>query len=98
LRAFILGLAYIHKEREESVRILGKWMRLTDREALEEIYDHLLKILLKKPYGTAQGIQVILDDISRRNPKARELKAQNLIDVHYLRELDQSGFIDKAFQ
>jgi NitT/TauT family transport system substrate-binding protein len=98
LRAFVSGLAFIHKDREESLRILSKWMRLTDREALEETYDHLLKILLKKPYGTAQGIQVILDDIGRRNPKAREFKPQNLLDVQYLRELDQTGFIDKAFQ
>lgn len=98
LRGFVSGLAFIRKDREESLRVLGRWMRLTDREALEETYEHLLKILLKKPYGTAQGMQVILDDISRRNPKAKEFKPQNLVDMHYLQELDQTGFIDKAFR
>jgi len=97
LRGFVEGMAFIRKNKEESLAVLSKWMRLNDRESLEETYDFLLKILPKKPYATDDGIQANLDAISSRNPKAKKFKPQDFTDMQYLREIDQSGFIDKVF-
>src|SRR4029077_16283110 len=57
LKAFIEGNAYIRKNKEESLAVLSHWMRLNDREALDETYDYLLKILPKKPYASDKGMQ-----------------------------------------
>lgn len=98
LKAFIEANAFIHKNKEESLVVLSRWMRLNDREALDETYDYLLKILPKKPYGSDKGLQAVLDAIATRNPNAKKFKPQDFSDMQYLREIDQSGFIDKAFK
>lgn len=77
--------------------VLGHWMRLNDREALEETYDYLLKVLPKKPYSSDKGLQAVLDAIATRNPNARKFRPQDFTDMQYMREIDQSGFIDKVF-
>ncbi len=98
LKGFIEGMAFIRKNKEESLGVLSKWMRLQDRESLEETYDFLLRILPRKPYGTDEGIQAVLDAIGVRNPKAKKFKPQDFIDISYLQELERSGFIDRIYQ
>ncbi|MBI4525621.1 MAG: ABC transporter substrate-binding protein [Deltaproteobacteria bacterium] len=98
LKGFIEGNAYIHKNKEESLAVLAHWMRLKDREALEETYTYLLKTLPKKPYASDKGMQAVLDAIAIRNPSAKKFKPQDFTEMQYMREIDQSGFIDKLFQ
>jgi NitT/TauT family transport system substrate-binding protein len=98
LRAFVESIAYIHKNKEESLATMGHWMRLSDREALNETYDYLLKILPKKPYPTDKGIQAVLDALAVRSAAAKKFKPQDFYDISYLRELDQSGFLDQVFK
>lgn len=98
LKAYIEGNAYIRKNKEDSLAILSHWMRLQDREALEETYGYLLKVLPEKPYSSDKGLQAVLDAIAIRYPNAKKFKPQDFTDMQYLREIDQSGFIDKAFR
>lgn len=98
LRGFIEAIAYIHKNKEESLATLKQWMRLEDREALEETYSYLLKILPRKPYGSDKGMQAVLDAIAVRDPIAKKFKPQDFFEMRYLKELDQTGFLDKVFQ
>jgi NitT/TauT family transport system substrate-binding protein len=98
LRGFVEAIAYIHKNKEASLATLARWMRLNDREALDETYTYLLKILPKKPYASDQGIQANLDAIAIRSPVAKKFKPQDFYDMSYLRELDASGFLDRVFQ
>jgi hypothetical protein len=73
-------------------------MRLDDREALEETYDYLLKILPKKPYASDKGIQAVIDALAIRNPAAKKWKPQDFYDMSYLKELDKSGFLDRVYR
>ena len=98
LRAFVESIAYIHKNKEESLATLQHWMRLNDREALDETYDYLLKILPKKPYASDKGIQANIDAIGMSNPAAKKWKPQDFYDMSYLGELDKNGFLDRIFQ
>jgi NitT/TauT family transport system substrate-binding protein len=98
LRGFVEGIAYIYKNKEESLATLKQWMRLDDREALDETYDYLLRILPKKPYASDKGFQAVLDAIAIRDPIAKKYKPQDFIEARYLKELDQSGFLDRVFK
>ena len=98
LRGFVEGIAYIFKNKEESLVTLKQWMRLDDREALDETYDYLLRILPKKPYASDKGFQAVLDALAIRDPIAKKYKPQDFIEARYLKELDQSGFLDRVFK
>src|ERR1044071_1103051 len=41
LRGFVEGIAYIHKNKEDSLATLKHWMRLDDREALDNTTDYI---------------------------------------------------------
>jgi hypothetical protein len=77
---------------------MGKWMRLDDKEALNESYEYVLKIVPKKPYATDKGIQAVLDALALRNPTAKKFKPQDFYDMSYLQDLDKSGFLDAVFR
>ncbi len=98
LKAYIEGNAYIRKNKDDSLAVLSHWMRLQDREALEETYSYLLKVLPEKPYSSDKGLQAVLDAIAVKYPNARKFKPRDFTDMRYLREIDQSGFIDRAFR
>jgi ABC-type nitrate/sulfonate/bicarbonate transport system substrate-binding protein len=98
LRGFVESIAYIHKNKEESMATMAKWMRLDDKQALNESYDYVLRIVPKKPYATDKGIQAVLDALALRNPGAKKFKPQDFYDMSYLQELDKSGFLDAVFR
>jgi ABC-type nitrate/sulfonate/bicarbonate transport system substrate-binding protein len=98
LRGFVESIAYIHKNKEESTATMAKWMRLDDKEALNESYEYVLKIVPKKPYATDKGIQAVLDALALRNPAAKKFKPKDFYDMSYLQELDKSGFLDAVFR
>jgi len=50
------------------------------------------------PYPTMKGIQLVLDEIGSRNPKAREIAPDSLVDLSYLKEIDNSGFIKALYE
>ena len=72
--------------------------RISEADALEETYQHYaVKVMPRVPYPTIKGIQMVLDEIGTRTPKAKSLSPASFIDVSYLKELEQGGFIKKLY-
>lgn len=98
LRAYVEGLHRFKTDKSFAVKVIGKYSRITDQEALEETYQHYaVKVMPRVPYPTIKGIQMVLDEIGSRTPKAKTLAPESFIDVTYLKELEQSGFIKKLY-
>jgi NitT/TauT family transport system substrate-binding protein len=98
LRAYVEALHRFKTDKNFATKVIGKYSRITDQEALEETYQHYaVKVMPRVPYPTIKGIQLVLDEIGLRTPKAKSLAPENFIDVSYLKELDQSGFIKKLY-
>ena len=98
LRAYVEGLHRLKTDKAFSMKVIGKYSRISEADALEETYQHYaLKVMPRMPYPTTKGIQMVLDEISSRNPKAKGLQAGSLIDVANLKELEQSGFIKRLY-
>jgi hypothetical protein len=86
--------------REGGIRVLAKYMGgLKDREILEQTYDRAVakNILPRKQYPTLDGIKMILDSLAEKEPKAKTAKPQDFTEVRFIKELDDSGFIDKLY-
>jgi len=99
LKAYVEGLARYKNDKEFSLKVLAKYSRVAEREMLEETYRHYaLNVMPRIPYLTIKGIQLVLDEIGARSPKAREILPASLIDVSFLKELDSSGFINKLYE
>ncbi|MBI4487728.1 MAG: ABC transporter substrate-binding protein [Deltaproteobacteria bacterium] len=98
LKGFVEGIAYIHKNKEGSLRILSKWTRNQDREALEETYNFFLNIYPKKPYSTDETMQALLEVMGERNSEVKKFKPSDFNDMQFLREIDKTGSIDRLYR
>lgn len=98
LRAYVEGLHRFKSDKNLALKVIGKYSRITDAEALEETYQHYaVKVMPRVPYPTTRGIQMVLDEIATRVPKAKNLSPEHFIDVSYLKELERSGFVKKLY-
>lgn len=98
LRAYVEGLHRFKNDKAFAAKVIGKYSRMTEPDALEETYQHYaVKVMPRVPYPTIKGIQMVLDEIAARTPKAKSLAPESFIDIGYLRELEQSGFVKKLY-
>jgi ABC-type nitrate/sulfonate/bicarbonate transport system substrate-binding protein len=98
LKGFLHAIAYMKKNKKESVETLRRWMRLSDQSALDETYRIFVEMIPPKPYGTEEGWRNLVDILGATNPRAKQLQAKDMFDYSHLREIDQSGFIDALYR
>ena len=44
-----------------------------------------------------EGVQAILEEVAKTDPRAKAIKSQDLIDRRYLDDLARSGYFDKLW-
>ena len=99
MRAFVEGIHYYKTRRKESMDIIARYMRTDDMEAVGATYDYFaLKIVPKKPYPSLKGIKALLDLAAKERPEAARVSPERMVNATLLKELDDSGFIDRLYQ
>ncbi|MBI4525970.1 MAG: ABC transporter substrate-binding protein [Deltaproteobacteria bacterium] len=99
LKALIEGLAFVFSPARKSVviRTLMDRLRIGDATAAEMGYQSLLKDLDTRLYPSIQGLQNLQRFIQNYNPRVAEVNIVELIDPSILRNLEESGFVEKTF-
>jgi len=87
--------------RELGLKVLTKFLgRQKDRDLIEKSYDVSMgeEVYPRKQYPTLAGINTVLEAIAKDNPKAKEAKPEDFVDPRFVRELDESGYIDSLYK
>jgi ABC-type nitrate/sulfonate/bicarbonate transport system substrate-binding protein len=93
------AIHFYKTEKEPTIKILGKYLKTDDREALEETYREIaIKVLPEKPYPTLPGIQTILEELGTKNPKAKTSRAEEFVDSSFVKKLDDEGFYSRLYK
>jgi len=99
IRAYIEGIHYAKTHRKETLEILAKYLRVDDKDVLEETYETIIATLVpEKPYPTLKGIQTILRELGAKDAAARSARPEQFVDLSIMKELDSSGFIDRVYK
>jgi NitT/TauT family transport system substrate-binding protein len=99
MKAYVEAIHFYKTNRAESIAILGKYLKTTDPELLTEVYQNLgLTLTPRKPYPTLRGIEVMLRELSAKDPKAKAARPDDFVDLTFIKELDSSGFIDRLYK
>jgi NitT/TauT family transport system substrate-binding protein len=95
-KAMIEGV-YVYKSNKEfAMKVLAKYMKLQDREVLEENfreYDFPLK-----PYPTKEYFELPIQEVGKKDPKVLKENPEHFADLSLVKELDGGGFFDKLSQ
>ena len=101
VRSHVEAVARMWNDKEASIKALARFMGSNiDRETLEKTRADVMHESLypKKQYPSVEGIKTVIDEIAERDPRAKNVKPEQFIDATFIRELDQSGFIDGLYK
>ena len=98
LQAYAEGLHGFITDRDFSIRVMKKYLRIDDKDVLDDAYTFYSEKLEKIPYPTLKGIKFIIDEIADRNPQARKATPESFVDLSVLQELEQSGFFTRLWK
>lgn len=95
-KAMIEGIHLYKSNKEFAMKVLAKYMKVQDREVLEENfreYDFPLK-----PYPAKEYFDLPLQEVGKKNPSVLKENPERFADSSLVKELEDSGFIDKLTQ
>ncbi len=101
VKAQVEAVHRIWTDKEAGIRALARYMgRGVEREILEKSWQGLLteSLLPKKQYPSLEGLKTVLEEVSERDPRAKTAKPEQFAELSFIRELDQSGYIDGLYK
>jgi NitT/TauT family transport system substrate-binding protein len=98
MRAMAEAAKILHTDREFTYRVLGKQLRLTDRKILDSSYNLEIKALEPKLSIKTEAFGDILEEVAKVDGRAKQVKAEDLIDRRFLDDLEKSGFMNRVWE
>ena len=97
LKGWVEGIKAYKTDKELSLRVLAKYLKLNDRDVLEKSYEIYRPVYKKVPYGDKRAVTFALEQMSSDIPNSVKLNAADFIDNTIIAELEKSGFIDHLY-
>lgn len=99
VRAYCDSIHYGKTQKKFAVGVLSKYLKNDDVPFLEGVYDlYLGKYVPRIPHPSAEAMKVALDQIAEKDPRARNVRAEQFIDSSFMQELDKDGFIQQLWR
>ena len=95
VKSAVEAIAMLKNDKEATFRTLGKWYQLKDPKLLEHFYLEVEK-MPRKPYPPYQGIKRVMEVYDSH--EMRKYTSEHFYDDSFVRELDESGYIDSLYQ
>jgi len=95
LRAYIAAIKIANEDAETSKHALARYLVTNDSAILDEAYQTFRGIFPKVPYVTEDYIKSVL--AVSDNPKAAGANPKEFFDNRFLKELEDSGFVQELY-
>lgn len=99
-RATVEGTAFLHKpaNKEAVIRTLGRNLRLQG-DRVEKAYQQLIAAMPRRPCPSREGIVAMLRLMAQHglNPKASQIKPEEIADMSYCKRFEDSGFFKSLY-
>ena len=98
LMALVESLAYTLSPANKSVvaKTMMRRFHIDDAAIAEEGYQDLLTSIERKPLPSLEALRNIRRLMAVQNPKAANVKVEDLIDARLIRKLDENGYMDRV--
>jgi NitT/TauT family transport system substrate-binding protein len=91
MRAYSTAMSIFHTQREATVKVMSKYLKGLDPAILQKSYEAFRAWMPEIPYLNLAGMETAVH-LTPLGGKEKEIKASDLIDESFVRELDQQGF------
>jgi ABC-type nitrate/sulfonate/bicarbonate transport system substrate-binding protein len=102
IKAHVEAIHLMKTDRETGVKVLMKFLKANDadRELVQKSYDVSMgeEVYPRKQYPSLAGLKTVLDSMAKEEPASKDAKPEDFVDSRFIKELDQSGFIDGLYK
>jgi NitT/TauT family transport system substrate-binding protein len=101
VKAYVEGIAFFKRNRNEAIEVLKKKMRTTPGQLKYLERSHALYssgYFENAPYPSLQGVRTVLEFLAKDNPRAANADPKAFIDGSLVKELDDNGFIASLYR
>ena len=95
VKSIVEAIALMKKDKSTANRAMAKWFNITDSEIQGIVYQVAAE-MPRKPYPAVDGIKKTMEIYDSH--EMRQHKAEDFYDDTFVRDLDQSGFIDGLYK
>ena len=92
-KAMIEGVHRYKADKEFSLKVLAKYMKVQDREILEENFREY--DFPTRPYPAREYFELPIQEVAKKDPKILKENPERYSDMSLVKEIEASGFIDK---
>ncbi len=98
MKAFVEGVHFFKTQREASLKSLDAFIRIGESGLMEETYQHYRELFARVPYADIRGPQNVLNEIAKKEPKAKSSKPEAFVENRFLKELEASGIVQRLYR
>jgi NitT/TauT family transport system substrate-binding protein len=95
-KAMIEGVHLYKANKEFSLKVLAKYMKLQDREVLEENFREY--DFPTRPYPAKEYFELPMQEVGKKDPRVLKENPEHYADMSLVKEIEDSGFIEKMHQ
>jgi NitT/TauT family transport system substrate-binding protein len=97
LKSWVEGIKSFKTDEDLTLRVIGKYLKITDRNLLKKSWEIYQPAYKKIPYGDERAVKFALAQMAKEMPEAAQRKAEDFIDNSLLAELEKSGVIEQMY-
>ena len=94
-RSYAEAVHLFKTNRSIAMKALQKYTRVTDQEILDETHKEYRDYIESVPYVSRKGVEAILAELALSDPKARQAKPEDFVDMRFVAEMERDGFFRK---
>lgn len=97
VRAYTEAIAIYKNNREVAMKVTSKYTGIKDPAILSSTVNFYAPKLARVPYPTVGGMRFVLEQIATRDPRAKNVNPESFMDVRFVKQLEDSGFIQSLY-
>jgi ABC-type nitrate/sulfonate/bicarbonate transport system substrate-binding protein len=94
IKAVAEAVHFMKRNRQESERIIAKYMKLSDAHLVAIEYSFNVALFPDLPYPTLEGVRLILDNLAVENPEYARRDPKEFVDSSFVERLKQERFLE----
>ncbi|TAJ93128.1 ABC transporter substrate-binding protein [bacterium] len=98
LKGFIEGVRYAATHKDETKKIITKYLKTADPEILEATYQSYLQVTDQSAYPNMEGMRNAIEEVALRVPGAKSKKPEDFVNTRFLKELEKEGFFKQLYK
>ena len=92
LKGFIEGIYYSARNKDETKKIIARYLKTSDPEILEATYRSFIEVTDYTAYPNLEGIRNAMDEVALRVSTVKNRKPEDFVNTRFLSELETEGF------